>query len=195
MEDSSTRRRFVLVIRRVLVVYRESAARLRTDAASIPADALQKSAKLLRSFGEDYHERQLEEAHIFPALKTAGGPGAAEITTLLAQHQRGRELTDWVLAQTARPIGAAKAEPLARALEGFARMYEEHAAREDTIVFPTWKKTLSNKTIKEMGEIFEGIEKKTFGHDGWDDAVAQVTAIEREIGLDAASLMPAVPRG
>lgn len=180
-------------IRRVLVVYRESALRLRTAPASIPADALAKAAKLFRSFGEDYHERLLEEAHIFPAVKKAGGAGAAEIATLLAQHQRGRELTDWILATVAKPMGAASAEPLARALEGFARMYEEHAAREDTIVFPAWKKALSKKAIKELGEQFEDIEKKTFGKDGFDDAVAQVTAIERAIGLDPAGFMPVVP--
>ncbi|MEO9185497.1 MAG: hemerythrin domain-containing protein, partial [Kofleriaceae bacterium] len=175
------------VIRRVLVVYRESAARLRTDAASVPPDALQKAARLFRSFGEDYHERLLEEAHIFPAVKSAGGAAAAEIATLLAQHQRGRELTDFMLSVTARPIGAASAEPLARALEGLARMYEEHAAREDTIVFPAWKKALSKKAIKELGEQFEDIEKKTFGKDRFDDAVEQVTAVERAIGLDPAA--------
>ncbi len=184
-------------IRRVLVVYRESAIRLRADPASIPPDALQRSAKLIRSFAEDYHERQLEEAHIFPAVKSAAGAGAAaaEIPTLLSQHQRGREITDWILAQTAKPIGAASSEPLARALEGFARMYEEHAAREDTIVFPAWKKALSKKTVREMGEKFEEIEKKTFGKDGFDDAVAQVTAIERQIGLDPAAFLPPAPRG
>ena len=122
-------------------------------------------------------------------------PSNAEIATLLVQHQRGRELTDWFLAQTAKPIGAAGAEPLAKALEAFARMYEEHAAREDTIVFPAWKKALSKKKIEEMGETFEDIEKKTFGKDGFDDAVAQVTAIERQIGLDPAAFLPPVPRG
>jgi hemerythrin-like domain-containing protein len=60
------------VIRRVLVVYREASARLRSKPASVPPDALQKAAKLMRSFGEDYHEKQLEEAHIFPALTKAG---------------------------------------------------------------------------------------------------------------------------
>ena len=185
------------VIRRVLVVYRESATHLRTNPSSIPPDALQRAAKLIRSFAEDYHERQLEEAHIFPALKSAAatGAGAAEIPTLLAQHQRGREVTDWILAQTNKAIGAAAAEPLARTLDDFARMYEEHAAREDTIVFPAWKKALSKKTVREMGDTFEDIEKKTFGKDGFGHALDEVNAIERMIGLDPASFMPPVPRG
>ena len=40
----------------------------------------------------------------------------------------------------------------------------------------------------------EDIEKKTFGKDGFDDAVVQVTAIERAIGLDPATFMPPVPK-
>ena len=180
-------------IRRVLVVYRESAARLRVDPASIPADALQKAAKLFRSFGEDYHERLLEEAHIFPAVKKAGGAAAKEIDALLAQHQRGREITDYVLGVTTRALGAATSEPLARNLEAFARMYEEHAAREDTIVFPAWKKTLTPKQLDEIGERFEDIEKKTFGKDGFDDAVEQIAAIEQSMGLELAAFLPPSP--
>src|SRR4051812_37342197 len=45
------------VIRRVLVLYRETASRLRLNAASVPAATLQRAATLLRTFGEDYHER------------------------------------------------------------------------------------------------------------------------------------------
>ena len=31
--------------------------------------AIARTAKLFRSFGEDYHERKLEEAYIFPAYE------------------------------------------------------------------------------------------------------------------------------
>ena len=33
-----------------------------------------RTAKLFRSFGEDYHERKLEEAYIFPPSKRRAGP-------------------------------------------------------------------------------------------------------------------------
>lgn len=181
------------VIRRILVVYRESALRLRAKGKEFPPDALERAAKLIRTFAEDYHEKQLEEAHIFPAVKRAGGAAAGEIDLLIAQHQRGREVTDYLLAMTRKTIGAAAAEPVARALEGFCRMYEEHAAREDTIIFPAWKKTLSPQKLDEMGDLFEQIEHKTFGKDGFDDAVKQAAAIERAIGLDPASLTPPPP--
>jgi hemerythrin-like domain-containing protein len=82
---------------RMLVVYRESALRLRSSPSSVSAEGLQEAAKLMRRFGEDYHEKKLEETYLFPAVKWVGGAAAAEIDTLLAQHGRGRQITDWLL--------------------------------------------------------------------------------------------------
>jgi hemerythrin-like domain-containing protein len=174
------------VIRRVLVVYRECASRLRASPNAPVAEPLQRSAALMRKFGEDYHEKQLEEAHIFPALASSS---AASITqTLLAQHKRGREITELVLASTKTSIDAKGAETLARTLDAFARMYEEHAAIEDTVIFPAWKKALSKKQLAAMGDLFEDIEHKTFGKDGFEDAVAQIGEIEKALGIDLAAL-------
>jgi hemerythrin-like domain-containing protein len=181
------------VIRRVLVLYRESAARLRGNAASVPGEALLRAARLMRSFGEDYHEHALEETYLFPALAKAGGPAATNIDSLLAEHRRGREITQYVIDVSQRPLGAATVEPLAHALEAFARMYEAHAALEDTVIFPAWKKTMSSSQLDEMGERFEDIEKKSFGGDGFDDALAQITALERMIGLDYHALIAPPP--
>jgi hemerythrin-like domain-containing protein len=180
------------VIRRAIVVYREAAGRLRAKPSSVPVDALQKTAKLLRSFAEDYHEKQLEEAHLFPAVKKAGGRAAALVDTLIAQHARGREITEYVIAVTGGAIGA-NGEGLAKSLEGFARMYEEHAALEDTIVFPAWKKTMTPKELDAIGDTFEEIEHKTFGKDGFDDAVDQIAAIESAFGLTLEQFTAAPP--
>jgi len=181
------------VIRRVLVVYREAAMRLRSKGASVPPEALQNAARLIRTFGEDYHEKQLEEANIFPALTKSGGALAGTVATLIAQHQRGREITEYILAVTQKAIGAQTAEPLAATLEAFARMYEEHAAVEDTIVFPAWKKRLSPKELDAAGDRFEDIEHKTFGKDGFDDAVDRIAAIERMMHIDPAGLTAPPP--
>jgi hemerythrin-like domain-containing protein len=189
------------VIRRVLVVYREAASRLRSRPDAVPLEALRRAATLMRTFGEDYHEKQLEEANIFPALVKAGAL-VATVNTLIAQHQRGREITAYVLAtasggSTGASLGAPRAEPLASSLDAFARMYEEHAAIEDTLVFPAWKKVLTPKELDAMGDRFEDIEHRTFGKDGFDDAVAQVGAIEAAMGIELGALTappPAVSR-
>jgi hemerythrin-like domain-containing protein len=181
------------VIRRALVVYREAAMRLRTKSAEVPADALQKTAKLLRSFAEDYHEKKLEEMHIFPALKRSGGVASTYVDVLVAQHNRGREINDYVIGRVGATITPANAEPIARVLEAFARMYDEHAAIEDTVIFPAWKKTMSAKQLEDMGELFEDIEHKTFGKDGFDDAVDRITAIERAFRFELSQFTPPPP--
>ena len=181
------------VIRRVLVVYRESAIRLRKNPALVSLGELRNAAQLMQDFGENYHERQLEEAHLFPAVKKAGGLAASLVDTLVAQHERGRQITDYVLGVAKKPLAAGAGEPLARALEGFARMYEEHAAQEDTIVFQAWKKALSKKQLAEMGELFEDIEHKTFGHDGFDDASQKIAVIEQNLGITLAAMLAPLP--
>jgi hemerythrin-like domain-containing protein len=171
------------VLRRCLVVYREVASKLRKAAESVSPDALQKTAKLFRTFGEQYHEQKLEEANIFPAMKRAGGPIGDLVDVLMAQHERGRAITDYVVATTQGPKIGAKAGELADVLDSFAQMYEAHAAREDTILFPAWKATMSPKDYDAIGDKFEDIERQQFGKDGFEDAVRQIAAIEAGLGL------------
>jgi hemerythrin-like domain-containing protein len=185
------------VIRRVLVVYRVAAARMHGKASAVPADLLQKAARLMRTFGEDYHERQLEEAHLFPVVRRGGGEPGALIDTLVGQHNRGREITDYVITTAQRGLGrSADAGNVARALEGFATMYETHAAQEDTVIFPAYKRLLSPAQLEEAGDLFEDIEHRTFGKDGFEDAVDQVSSIEQRLGIDVVGMTaPPPPRG
>ena len=183
------------VLRRCLIVYSEAAARLRGGDRLDP-QPLQQTAELFQSFGEGYHEMQLEELHIFPKVKQPGGPAAALVDVLTAQHERGREITAYILQVVAKGgIGMGDADPLAQALDGFVRMYRAHAAREDTVVFPAWKAALSEAELHEMGERFEDIERQTFGHDGFENAVKQIAHIEDALGLaDLAKFTAPLPK-
>jgi hemerythrin-like domain-containing protein len=183
------------VIRRALLVYSELADKIRKDPGSVDAAALRKTAQLFRTFGEDYHERMLEEQHIFPIVRKMQGEAAKYPDVLTAQHQRGREITDYILAVTSgAKISQQHGEPLARTLEGFVRMYENHAAREDTIVFPAWKTNFSNKQLDELSDQFEDIEHKMFGKDGFEDAEKTISGIETGFGFaDIAQFTPLPP--
>lgn len=170
------------VLRRCLLVYAESVTKLRANAAAVPPDSLQKTATLFRAFGEDYHEKKLEETHIFPAVLKAGGLAAPYIGVLNAQHQRGREITDYIIATTnSGKIG--NTPEFVRALETFVRMYEHHAAVEDTIIFPAWKQTMTKDDLDKLSDDFEEIEQQQFGKDGYEDAVKKIAAIEASLGL------------
>ena len=172
------------VLRRALLIYTATAARLRENRGDFPAEALQKTATLFRDFGEEYHEKKLEEAYIFPAVKKAGGLAATYADILIVQHARGREITDYILSVTrGAKLGAVNSEPLAKAMDALVLMYRNHAAREDTIVFPAWKQTLTAADLDEMNDKFEDIEHEQFGEDGYEAAVEQIAGIETSLGL------------
>jgi hemerythrin-like domain-containing protein len=171
------------ILRRVLIIYREVGPRLVTKPSDIDAGALASAAKLFQAFGERYHEQLLEEQRIFPILRTAGSEAASLVDTLLAQHARGREITAYILDRTKTgSIGTGDATPLSQSLVAFSRMYEPHAAREDTVVFPAFKTAVGPKRYDELGDQFEEIEKREFGGDGFGMAVGKVAEIERRLG-------------
>lgn len=185
------------VLRRCFLAYRECAGRLRINPESVDASALNDTARLFRNFGEDYHEKKLEEVHIFPKIRRLVSGADAAVDTLIAQHQRGREVTNYILAVTGgAKVSASDSEPLARAFDAFGVMYANHTAREDTLVFPAWKKALSPAEIASMGDLFQDIERAEFGTDGFDEALKRIADIEDRLGLTSLAQFtaPAPPR-
>jgi hemerythrin-like domain-containing protein len=182
------------VLRRALLVYSESISKIRSNAASLDAGTLFRTGILFRDFGENYQEKMLEEEHIFPIVRKGTGEAPKLVDTLLAQHARGREITSYLLAVTKNGrIATANSELLARSLEAFVLMYRNHAAREDTVVFPAWKTHFTNKQLDELSDQFEDIEHKMFGKDGFDDAVEKISAIETALGVADLSQVTAPP--
>ncbi len=181
------------VIRRVLNIYAEVAQRIETKNQAPDPTILIDSAKLVRDFGEDYHERMLEDFYIFPDVRKAGGANEALVNVLLAQHQRGRTITDYIREVGSRGKVAADAKPLARALSSFVRMYNAHAAWEDTVVFPAWKALQPKAKLEEFAAKFEDIEHEKLGKDGFENAVARVAGLEQAAGLGDLALFTAPP--
>jgi hemerythrin-like domain-containing protein len=171
------------VLRRTLIVYSEVSQRLLSGAGKVDPTSLAQAAKLFREFGEQYHERTLEEQYIFPEVRKAGGPNEKLVEVLLSQHQRGRDITDYISSVTATGSLTAVSDRLADVLTAMARMYQAHSAWEDTIIFPAWKKTQSKARLDELAEKFEEIEHQQFGKDGFDDALERIAQIEQALGL------------
>jgi hemerythrin-like domain-containing protein len=173
------------VLNRILLIYEEVNHRIAAKQDFDPA-LVTKSAGLIKSFIEDYHEK-LEEDHLFPRFEQAHQ--LVELTVnLRAQHAMGRRVTE-------RIQESAKAKDMATlstSIASFVRMYRPHEAREDTVLFPALHKLVSRHEYDAMGEEFEKIERKTFGGDGFDMAVDQVTEIEKKLGIyDISQFTPA----
>jgi hemerythrin-like domain-containing protein len=173
------------VLNRILLIYDEALRRIQAKEKFAPT-VITKSAGLIKSFIEDYHEK-LEEDHIFPRFEQAGK--LVELTVnLRAQHAMGRRVTERIVA-TAK---SGDLPTLQASLAAFNRMYRPHEAREDTVLFPALHSVVSKHEYDAMGEEFERIERKTFAGDGFDLAVDQVSELEKQFGIyDISQFTPA----
>jgi hemerythrin-like domain-containing protein len=176
------------VLRRILLVYGECVRRIEAQPQQeFPPEALTKAADIVRRFVEEYHEK-LEEDALFPRFRRAGKLTNL-VDTLTQQHQAGRRITQQLLA--AAP--AALRDPgvrrgLVDPLRAFVRMYEPHAAREDTVLFPALHSIVSAHEYDALGEDFEAKEKQLFGPDGFEKIVAEVDDIEKSLGIEDLAL-------
>jgi len=177
------------VLRRILLVYGEAARRLQ-GSEPLPADALANAAGIVKRFVHAYHE-QLEEQHLFPRFEAAKQQ-VELVAVLRAQHKAGATLTDRIIAG-AGASDATGRSAVVDAITKFTRMYEPHAAREDTVLFPALVEVVGRKQYGELGEQFEDEEHRRFGARGFAGIVDEVAAIEATLGIaDLGAFTPTV---
>jgi len=169
------------LLNRILLIYDHCKIQLLNRQAP-DLSALNRSAGIIRRFVEDYHEKQ-EENYLFPRFEKANTL-VPLVATLRVQHNAGRAITDQ-LQQLSKSNNASDAEQqkIIQLLDQFNTMYRPHEAREDTVLFPAFRKIVSRHEYDSLGEEFEKNEHKLFGEDGFATMVAEVEAIEKELGI------------
>ena len=168
------------ILRRLLLVYGEVIRRVQAKQEVKPAIVSQ-SAEIVRAFIEDYHERD-EEEFIFSRFQKGQGKLTELVNVLLQQHRAGRTLTAEILRQAGRDR-----QQLVLAMSQFVRMYEPHAAREDTVLFPAFRRLIGPKELDKLKDVFEDKEKALPGG-GFEKRVDDVAAIERALGIEDLAL-------
>jgi len=179
------------VLKRVLLIY--DACRIHLmNKETFPIEAVSNSANIIRTFVEDYHEKQ-EENYLFPRFKKANQLTDL-VNILYQQHQAGRRVTDEIM-QLSKAANRTDTEnqKLIQLLLAFNTMYNPHEAREDTVLFPAFRKIVSQHEYDSLGEEFEDNEHKLFGKDGFESMVDKVAGIEKSLGIyDLAQFTPQV---
>jgi hemerythrin-like domain-containing protein len=178
------------VLKRILLIYGEASRRIDNN-EDLPPEPLADSAKIIRHFVEDYHEK-LEENFLFPRFKKANKL-IDLVNVLLQQHQAGRRLTDITiqLATSQALKSADDRRKLVDSMRQFIRMYSPHEAREDTVLFPAFRGIVSAHEFDSLGEDFEKKEDELFGQGGFLKVVDHVAEIEKQLGIyDLAQFTP-----
>ena len=100
------------------------------------------------------------------------------------QHKAGRVITEQILQLSKQPtLSENESQKLVRLLTSFNIMYRPHEAREDTVLFPAFRKLVSKHEYDSLGEEFENNEHKIFGEDGFETMVEKIAAIEKQLGI------------
>jgi len=174
------------LLNRVLLIYDCCKGKL-IKKESFPLDSLLNSANIIRTFIEDYHEKQ-EEQYLFPRFEKANQLTEL-VKTLRIQHQAGRRITDEIVhLASAKILSDDEHQKLIMLISDFNSMYRPHEAREDTVLFPTLTKIVSKHEYAAMGEDFEKNEHKLFGEDGFETMVEKVSVLEKQLGIYDLSL-------
>ncbi len=170
------------VLKRILLIYGEGIRRIEGK-EDLPPETIRKSAELVRSFVEDYHEKN-EEDYLFPQFRKAKQL-VDLVDTLYTQHRAGRKVTEQIIAlATAQGLrNGDDAHRLSDLMGQFIRMYSAHEAREDTVLFPAFRDMLTKNEYDALGETFEDQEHEHFGADGFEKAVAEVAELEKTLGI------------
>lgn len=169
------------LLNRVLLIYDTCRMQL-ANKLSFPKDAPLHSAQIIRRFVEDYHEKQ-EENYLFPRFEKANQLTDL-VATLKKQHNAGRIITDRItqLCQS-KELTDNENYSLVGLLTDFNTMYRPHEAREDTVLFPAFRRIVSRHEYDSLGEEFEKNEQKLFGKDGFETMVSKVADIEKQLGI------------
>ena len=172
------------LLNRVLLIYDEALRRIGIGEA-LSMESIHRAATVIRRVVEDYHEKQ-EEQDLFPRFEQAGQ--MKDLVALLRQqHDAGRKLTAEILR-------ASETSRLRDPLRLFIRMYRPHEAREETVLFPAFRKLVGEKELDRLGDVFEEREQKMFGQgagDGFEKMVDEVASIEKALGIhDLGQLTP-----
>lgn len=177
------------VLKRILLAYRTVGDRLAAG-QPVSAGVVVDAAQIISDYVESFHEG-LEEAYVFPRV-AAHKPEL--IRTLLTQHDRGRHLTAAIQSVATHGLDAPNVrKTLGGYLAAFVRMYEPHEAWEDTVVFPTLRRTTPQRTLDLLAEHFADLEHKQYGDDALAALLDRVTGIEQHLHIaDLATFTPAL---
>lgn len=80
-------------------------------------------------------------------------------------------------------------------MQAFVRMYEPHEARENTVIFPAFRRVVPAAELAGLGQHFADLERQQFGRDQFGVMVARVARIEQNLGIyDLNQFTPQVGR-
>ena len=169
------------VLNRCILIYEEAIRKLRNK-EEISPEVFNHTAELIRTFVEEYHERN-EEKYIFPVFEEHNKL-VDLVQTLKIQHKAGREVTARILLLSTPDQFRSQDNraQMVASCQSFIRMYRPHESREDTVLFPALRTLLTPRQVEAIGDKMEEDEHRVLGDEGFEKSVDKVASMEKALG-------------
>jgi hemerythrin-like domain-containing protein len=141
--------------------------------------ALHNAIRFLKEFVDNCHHVK-EERILFPALEEKGLPASVgPLFVLRGEHEEGRGLVRALEQATERYTADKRGSEraIAEAIREITRLYSQHIAKENEVLFPMASRLLSAHEQHELFEAFERVEAE--GSADHDALTALATELER----------------
>jgi hemerythrin-like domain-containing protein len=171
------------LLERVLLVYEESARRIAAGDQPVQPEIIGDAAQIVRGYLEDRHQK-IEEKYVFPRFERSASKEHADLVQVLReQHDAGRRLTDRILklAQTHLDDPVSRTQMQAY-LRDAVRMQRPHESREDSVLFPAFRKLVTAAEYRDLGAELRKTDERTAAG-GLDMMVEKVSSLERQLGV------------
>jgi hemerythrin superfamily protein len=154
-------------LNRLILIYEELISESPAQATEKLIQFFHFTATLVNDFIHKYHEES-EEKNVFPViLKRSKNTHIKKIVSvLILQHKIARNLTKLILENTSVEIMKDSARK-------FIRMYLAHESREDTEVFPEYRRIVGSDMPNEDED------------DHFVNAMHKIKEIEKELGINS----------
>lgn len=154
-------------------------------------DNLLSATKLIVDYIEGHHER-IEELLVFPEL-TKGDKHGDLVATLVHQHQVGKDITTMIQKRfVSKKVSRSNLTDTARSMRAYAAMFRPHALREDTVVYPAIRESMTANQYAEFSGRVRELEDKMVHVGDLQQLVKQVSEIEIALGIHDLSKFTAV---
>jgi len=142
------------------------------------------ASDFIKGFADGCHHKK-EEGVLFKAMIANGMPSdTGPIAVMLAEHERGRELTRAMRgsAQRLETGDAAAKEEVLKSARGYVALLSQHIAKEDGILFPLANSVIPVSQHSQLLDEFEKVEHEETGEGIHEKYLALAQALEKEAG-------------
>jgi hemerythrin-like domain-containing protein len=164
------------LLSRLLLILDDLTKKINLD-ITINTQLIKITLMIIRKFFQDHHEKT-EEKYIFPRLiNTVHNDDVLE---LINQHKVARCLVDSIILDLDDNVDI---RLISQKLRELIDMYKIHEARENSVIFNAFRKSISSQEYDQLEKIMDDEEEELLGENAYERVLNLVIMIEKKLNI------------